>query len=91
MRNFADRRDVFARNTKLDRETDRRAVNRAFANIGKTVAAYESTLLPQPTRFDTYVDAVLNDDAERQATVFSEDEVLGLQLFIGAARCTECQ
>jgi cytochrome c peroxidase len=71
-------------------ESDQQAVNTAFANIGKTVAAYERTLLPQPTRFDAYVDAVLNDDAERQSTVFSKDEIRGLQLFIGAARCTEC-
>lgn len=69
---------------------DREAVNKMYANIGKAVAAYERTLLPEPTRFDRYVAAVLDDQDELAETYFSADEVMGLQLFIGKARCTEC-
>ena len=69
---------------------DRHAVNTVYANIGKAIAAYERTLLPTPTRFDAYVGAVLDDDRQRQNALFNKNEILGLQLFIGAARCTEC-
>jgi cytochrome c peroxidase len=71
-------------------ETDRQLVNSVFANIGKAIAAYERTLLPQETRFDRYVDAVLRDDETLQQELFDNDEILGLQLFVGKARCTEC-
>jgi len=69
---------------------DRETVNRVFANIGKTIAAFERTLLPEPARFDDYVRAVVDGDEQRQRAVFDNDEVLGLQLFIDRARCTEC-
>lgn len=72
------------------RDIDRQAVNTVFANIGKTVAAFERTVLPQGTRFDAYVSALLRGDQKEQDALFSKDEVLGLQLFIGEARCTEC-
>ena len=71
-------------------DADRKIVNRVFSNIGKTIAAFERTVLPQRTRFDAYVDAVLDGDEEQQSALFSKDEILGLQLFIGIARCTEC-
>lgn len=69
---------------------DRHSVNTVFANIGKVIAAFERTILPQATRFDAYVEAVLADDAQEQKALFTNDEVLGLQLFIGDGRCTEC-
>ncbi len=72
------------------RKQDRQTVNGVFANIGKVIAAYERTLLPVRTRFDDYVRAVIDDDQQTQRVVFNNDEILGLQLFIGAARCTEC-
>lgn len=71
-------------------DADRQAANTVYANIGKTIAAFERTVLPKATRFDAYVSAVVHDDEEQQAALFSKDEILGLQLFIGEARCTEC-
>ena len=71
-------------------DADQQAVNTVYANIGKTIAAFERTVLPPATRFDAYVGAVVHDDKEQQAALFSKDEILGLQLFIGEARCTEC-
>jgi cytochrome c peroxidase len=67
---------------------DRQTVNRVYANIGKTIAAYERLLQPGASRFDRYANAVAAGDID--ASELSEQEVLGLQLFIGEARCTEC-
>ena len=65
-------------------------VDRAFANIGKSIAAYERLIVPGPSRFDRYVEAVLAGDASKQAELFSADERAGLRLYIGKASCTQC-
>jgi cytochrome c peroxidase len=69
---------------------DRHSVNRAYANVGKAIAAYERRLLPGPSRFDAYVAAVAAGKEEQQAEIFSADEVEGLRLFIGRGNCTQC-
>lgn len=74
----------------LPESSDSEAVNTAFANIGKAIAAYERLLLPGRSRFDDFVTAVLAGDESRQQQLFSKDEIVGLQLFIGAANCTRC-
>jgi cytochrome c peroxidase len=69
---------------------DQDAINRIFANIGKVIAAYQRRILPGPSRFDGYVEAVLagdNADAEGSLTA---DELNGLRLFIGKGQCTRC-
>ncbi len=70
--------------------SDRGAVNRVFANIGKAIAAYERKLMPGPSRFDQYVDAVLRGDDARATRTMDRDEVAGLRLFVGKANCTQC-
>lgn len=69
---------------------DSHSVDRTFANIGKAIAAYERLLMPGPSRFDRYVEAVVARDEQSQKEIFSDDEVFGLQLFIGEANCTQC-
>ena len=66
------------------------ALNTVFANIGKSIAAFERTILPTTSRFDEYVEAVVNHDIDRQYQLFNDDEVWGLRLFIGEANCTQC-
>lgn len=66
------------------------ALNTVFANIGKSIAAFERTILPTTSRFDEYVQAVVDHDIGRQNQLFSDDEVWGLRLFIGEANCTQC-
>jgi cytochrome c peroxidase len=66
------------------------ALNTAFANIGKSIAAFERTVMPTASRFDEYVEAVVSDDSNRQAALFSDDEIWGLRLFIGEANCIQC-
>ena len=65
-------------------------VDTVFANVGKAIAAFERTLLPTPSRFDDFVDAVLSGDRARQEVLFTADEAQGLRLFIGSANCTQC-
>ncbi|NND60092.1 MAG: cytochrome-c peroxidase [Gammaproteobacteria bacterium] len=69
---------------------DRDAVNQVFANIGKAMEAYQRRLLPRPSRFDDYVEALAANEPDRANALLSPDEQHGLRLFIGAADCTHC-
>lgn len=69
---------------------EREAVTRIYVNMGKSIAAYERLLLPGESRFDRYVEAVLNQDYESAKKILNEDEIAGLKLFIGKANCTNC-
>ena len=66
------------------------AIDSAFANIGKAIAAFERTVLPADSRFDQYVAAVVAGENESLETLFSDDEVRGLRLFIDEANCMQC-
>ena len=66
------------------------AIDTAFANVGKAIAAFERLLMPSPSRFDDYVAALLDGNEDEQAEALTTDEILGLQLFIGEAGCTQC-
>jgi len=68
-------------------ESDREAVNRVFANIGKAIAAFERTIMPPPTRFDAYASAL---GPGRNSNILTEDEIAGLRLFIGKGECINC-
>lgn len=57
-------------------------INRAFANLGKAIAAYEHRLVPGESRLDRYI---AGDTA-----ALSAPEVRGLRLFIGKAQCVSC-
>ncbi len=66
------------------------AVDSVFSNVGKSIAAFERTVMPTSSRFDEYVAAVIGNDEARQSELFSEDEVWGLRLYISEANCTQC-
>lgn len=68
---------------------DRQTVTRIYANIGKAIAAYERLIIPGPSRFDAYVEAVIKGDPEPNR-ILSDDEIKGLSLFIGKGRCLQC-
>lgn len=65
-------------------------VDPVFANLGKAIAAYERLIMPGPSRFDEFVEAVLAGDEQRQERLFSTNERAGLRLFLDKARCTQC-
>lgn len=71
-------------------QTDRDAVTQVYVDMGKAIAAYERLILPAPSRFDQYVEALLNDDKQTMRTVLTDDEVAGLRLFIGRVECIKC-
>lgn len=70
--------------------SDHESVNRVFANIGKSIAAYERLLMPGPSRFDAYVAIVTEAEQAAGQSILTDDEVMGLRLFIGEAACTQC-
>jgi cytochrome c peroxidase len=68
----------------------RDAVNRIYANMGKAIAAFMRTILPGTSRFDRYVEALIRGDRNEMQRALSADEVTGLRLFIGKAKCINC-
>lgn len=69
---------------------ERARVTQIFVNLGKAIAAFERQIMPAPSRFDLYVEAMLNGDTEAMEATLTADEVAGLRLFIGKANCTQC-
>ncbi len=65
-------------------------INRVFANIGKSLAAYQRTLLPEKNRVDRYFEAKLKGEEPKEADVLSAPEIEGFKLFIGTAKCDNC-
>jgi cytochrome c peroxidase len=65
------------------------AINGAFANIGKAIAAYERKLAPQPAPFDRYVEAIESGDLTGGGHL-SDSAERGLKQFIGPAGCIHC-
>ncbi|MGH8223584.1 MAG: cytochrome c peroxidase, partial [Woeseiaceae bacterium] len=74
------------------RPEDREAVNRAFSDIGKIIAAYVETLQHAPSRFDSFVEALLEGDPAAGAEILTHDEQQGLRLFldVGRTHCLRC-
>ena len=68
-------------------EQDRKAVSLVFANIGKSIEAFERTIQPVPTRFDAYVAALPSDAG---SDILTEEEIAGLRLFVGKGECVNC-
>jgi len=61
-----------------------------FAQTGKALAAYQRRLALRPARFDQFVQALARGDGVAVKALMSADEVAGLRLFVGAARCVSC-
>jgi cytochrome c peroxidase len=63
-------------------------VNEIYVNFGKAIAAYERKIISRDAKYDKYL-------AEFQAgrpesTIFSEEEKLGLKVFVGKGLCVSC-
>ena len=65
-------------------------VNRIYSNLGKAIAAFERTLLPEMTRLDRHADGVLGRAPATET--LSEDEVAGARLFFDSEKtqCLQC-
>lgn len=69
-----------------------RTINRAYSNLGKAIAAFERTLLPNESRFDRYV-ASLSDASDSPTDAqLSDAEIAGAKLFMDAdkTQCLQC-
>jgi cytochrome c peroxidase len=71
-------------------EEQRLAVDTVFANIGKALAAFQRDIGYPPTRFDRFAQAVASGDTPQGDAALSDQELLGLRLFIGKAQCATC-
>lgn len=69
---------------------DQELVNQVYAGIGKVIAAYERQIMPGPSRFDAYVEALMAREETAINNVLTPDEEAGLRLFIGRGNCTQC-
>jgi cytochrome c peroxidase len=67
----------------------REEVNKVYVNMGKCIAAFVRTIVPQPSPFDRYVEQILSDK-QTNRMILTDDEAMGLRLFIGKAKCTNC-
>jgi len=67
-------------------------INSAYANIGKSIAAYERSLSIPKTRFDAYSEVLLEHGEKRAKHLLSEDEISGLKLYIDTEKthCMRC-
>lgn len=65
-------------------------LNASFANIGKSIAAFERTIMPTTSRFDEYVANLNKKNENFESEILNKDEKAGLRLFIGKAECTQC-
>lgn len=68
----------------------REDINQVYANMGKAIAAFVRTIVPGPSRFDRYVEAVMSNDGNVMMSAMNNNEVKGLRMFIGKAKCTNC-
>jgi cytochrome c peroxidase len=68
--------------------SQREAVTRAFANLGKALAAYEKRLQHAPSRLDRYLEDVAS--GQPASAALADREINGLRLFIGKAQCISC-
>ncbi|MEZ5449462.1 MAG: cytochrome c peroxidase [Thiolinea sp.] len=70
-------------------QPQRDAIDQVFANLGKALAAFVTTLPPVTTRFDDYVAALSH--GEDGNTALSTEEQQGLRLFISPDKqCLNC-
>jgi len=64
-------------------------VGRAFAQVGKSIAAFERRLQTGPSPLDGWLEKLRAGDASPTAT-FSVEAIRGALLFVGAADCVRC-
>jgi cytochrome c peroxidase len=65
-------------------------VNRVFANLGKALAAFQRSIVPEETRFDRFARALAAGESPEGNAALTAEEVAGLKLFIGKANCSTC-
>jgi cytochrome c peroxidase len=70
-------------------ESTRDTVNRIYANVGKSLAAYQSMLSDGSAPIDRFIKG-LNEAGTETTSPLSPEEARGLLLFVGKAGCIRC-
>jgi cytochrome c peroxidase len=68
---------------------DQEAVSRAFAGVGKAIAAFERKLVSRAAPFDRFVEGLRANDPAKVAALDASAQ-RGARLFVGEARCVFC-
>ncbi|MFT5051590.1 MAG: cytochrome c peroxidase [Chlamydiales bacterium] len=68
---------------------DQESVTRIFANVGKSIAAFERRIVASASAFDVFVEGLRTRDASKLAALDASAQ-RGLKLFIGRAACHIC-
>lgn len=63
--------------------------NRAFAAVGKSIAAFVATLVTGESRFDRFAQSLAEGEPDPEMHLTAQ-ELRGLRLFVGRARCSLC-
>ncbi len=71
-------------------ENTKQEISLVFANVGKVLAAYQRTLLPEENRADRFFEASLKGATPKPEDKFTPDELAGFRLFTGKAKCDNC-
>jgi len=73
-------------------KTDRKIINNIFVNSAKAIAAFETQIQPKSSRFDNYVEALINKDSNKMLSTLTTDEAAGLKVFIDMdkGKCMIC-
>lgn len=71
-------------------DAKRAEIDAVFANIGKSLAAFERSIRHEEARFDRFAKAIAAGETPQGDAAFDETEKLGLKLFIGRANCVTC-
>ena len=66
-----------------------RQISEVFANLGKTIAAYETTLRYGPSRLDHFIEGTLKNDAGAR-NLLTAGEKNGLRIFMNKGQCITC-
>ena len=63
-------------------------VNEIYVNFGKAIAAYERKIISRDARYDKYLAEF--QAGKPESTLFSDEEKLGLKVFVGKGLCVSC-
>jgi cytochrome c peroxidase len=80
-----EERTAWARLTDSQRER----ISRVFANMGKSIAAFERNVSYGESRFDRYAEAIAASGSDQQK-ILTPQEVRGLRLFLNQGQCSTC-
>lgn len=72
--------------------TTQKIINRAYANIGKAIAAYEHTIALPQTKFDQFLNVLFSKNKVKANKMLAPSQLKGIKLFINQNKthCLRC-